>query len=497
MRKQVIIIGAGAGGLAAAIRLSAAGFAVTLLERHAHAGGKMRQVKVGKAQISNGPTVLTWRHIAEDLLREGGALPEGDALFLPCQRLARHAWLDRTELDLFPDPEDSRRAIRDAFGKKEAEGFQRYCDAIQSMTDNLRDSFMLAPKPDPVSLARRMGLHNPAALLATRPFSKLAAELRTFFSDPRLVQLFGRYATYVGSSPFLAPATLMVISRVEQEGVAIVRGGMPALAAALLDAATRLGTIFRPETHVHRILTKHGRVTGVELADGEQLSADIVLFNGDASALGASMLGETVRKAAPALPRNRRSLSAITLCAHTKTKGFPLDYHTVLFGNDYADEFSAIFERRRITQEPTVYICAEDRAEGVSSGKERLFCLVNAPADGDLADPWFNPNTYPGWLSRYLGRFGLEVAFDPDTSVLTRPEHFAKDFPGAGGALYGAANHGPFDSFSRPSSRSGVKGLYLAGGSAHPGAGVPMALVSGMLAAAAICQDTDSAVLAG
>ncbi|WP_291049092.1 FAD-dependent oxidoreductase [Hyphomonas sp.] len=493
MRRQVIIIGAGAGGLAAAIRLSAAGFSVTLLERHGHAGGKMRRVQAGPAQISNGPTVLTWRHIAEDLLRQGGALPTDEPLFLPCERLARHAWLDGTQLDLFPDPDESRRAICDAFGQKEAEGFRRYCEAIHFMTDTLRDSFMLAPKPDPVSLARRMGLHNPAALLATRPFSRLASELRSFFNDPRLIQLFGRYATYVGSSPFLAPATLMVISRVEQEGVAIVRGGMPALAGALLAAAERLGTVFRPDTSVRCILTDGGRTTGVQLADGERLSADIVLFNGDAAALSASLLGSAVRKAAPPLPRNRRSLSAITLCAHAQTRGFPLDYHTVLFGNDYADEFNAVFQRRRITAEPTVYICAEDRAGGVPSEKERLFCLINAPADGDLKAPWFDADEYPGWLAGYLGRFGLEVEFSRGATVLTRPEEFAHDFPGAGGALYGAVNHGPFDSFRRPASRSPVRGLYLAGGSAHPGAGVPMALVSGMLAADAICQDTDRA----
>ena len=484
----MIIIGAGAGGLAAAIRLSGAGLGVTLLERHAHPGGKMRHVQIGKAVISNGPTVCTWRSIAEDLLAEGGA-PHHD-LFVPCEKLARHAWLDGTQLDLYPDQEQSADAIAACFGHREAAGFRRYCETITQMTDSLRDSFMLASRPDPITLARRMGLRNPAALLATRPFGKLASELGGFFREPKLVQLFARYATYVGSSPFLAPATLMVISRVEQEGVSIVRGGMPALARALLSSAERLGTDFQPKTGVRRILVRGGKARGVELEDGRELSADLILFNGDAAALSGSLLGEGARKAAPPLPRGRRSLSAVTLCAHVRTRGLALDYHNVLFGDDYPDEFKAIFDRRTVTESPTVYICAEDRADGTPSGRERLFCLINAPADGDRGDPWLSRDPYPEWLSGHLGRFGLEVDFSKGETVLTSPADFDTAFPGAGGALYGAANHGPFDSFQRPSARSAINGLYLAGGSSHPGAGVPMAMVSGLLAADAICQDT-------
>ncbi|MFN3607990.1 MAG: phytoene desaturase family protein, partial [Hyphomonas sp.] len=456
------------------------------------AGGKMRRVRIGDVEISNGPTVCTWQSIAENLLKEGGGELPKSGLFQPCDKLARHAWLDGTILDLYRDSDRSYEAIKEQFGRREAEGFSRYSKTIRTMTDNLRDSFMLASKPDPVTLARRMGLTNPGALLATRPFGRLASELGTFFREPKLVQLFGRYATYVGSSPYLAPATLMVISRVEQEGVSIVRGGMPALAGALLTAAERLGTVFRPNTGVRRILTRNGRATGVELENGDTLLADLVVFNGDAAALSASLLGDAVRKAAPPLARNRRSLSAVTVCAHTRTSGFALDYHNVFFGNDYPGEFNAIFERRKIAASPTVYICAEDRVDADFSGRERLFCLVNAPADGDRDDPWLDRARYRGWLSDQLAQYGLHAKFETETSHLTGPSDFEQAFPGAGGALYGAVNHGPFDSFKRPGARSAIRGLYLAGGSSHPGAGVPMALISGMLAADAICQDTDT-----
>lgn len=489
MQDKVIIIGAGAGGLAAAIRLSRVGLAVTLLERHDHAGGKIRHNRASDTLISNGPTVCTMRHVADDLLREGGLVPEDEVRFIPASRLARHAWLDGTRLDLFQDQGATYDAIEQAFGRFEADGYLRFSAQAGRIADILRHTFMMAPKTGAAGLATRIGLHRPRTLLAIQPFRQLIAELGTYFRDPRLIQLFGRYATYVGSSPFLAPATLMLIVHVEQEGVWLVEGGMPALASALLRAAEKQGTVFRNRATVRNILVSGGRVCGVELENGDRLSADRVIFNGDAAALSGGLLGADVQKSVPPLPKTRRSLSAITLCAQAETSGFPLDYHTVLFGDDYAEEFSAIFRRREICRTPTVYVCAEDRLHGEVTGPERLFCLINAPADGDLGDPALTRAGYPGWLADYLGRFGLSVDFPDGAASMTFPADFDDAFPGAGGALYGAANHGPFDSFARPGSRARLPGLYLAGGSAHPGAGVPMALISGMLAADAVIQD--------
>jgi 1-hydroxycarotenoid 3,4-desaturase len=336
-------------------------------------------------------------------------------------------------------------------------------------------------------------------MLHIKPYSTLWQALSRQFKDPRLRQLFGRYATYAGSSPFMSPATLMLIAHVEQEGVWLVGGGMHRLAAALADVATRLGADIRYGKEVAEVLTKGGRAHGVRLRDSDQspITADAVVLNTDVSALGAGLLGAGSRHAAPATQRKDRSLSALTWNLVAETDGFPLMRHSVFFSSDYPAEFKSIFERRRLPEEPTVYICAQDRqaqlshtGAGPDIGPERLLLLVNAPADGDRRR--FEPGELEACRTRTLSLLrhcGLRIALRDDAAVATSPNEFEQLFPATGGALYGRASHGWQASFSRPGARTRLKGLYLAGGSTHPGAGVPMAALSGRQAALAVKKD--------
>ncbi len=496
---RVVVIGAGIAGLAAAIDLSTQGFAVTLVEKEAAPGGKMRQIQVSGRPIDAGPTVFTMRDVFDALFADNGAVLEEHLTLQRAEVLARHAWAPDERLDLFANPERSADAIANFAGAGEADRFRRFVARAAGIFDTLDGPFIRGSRPGPITLARRIGMGRVGDLWRITPFANLWRELGSHFHDPRLRQLFGRYATYCGSSPFDAPATLMLVAHVEMAGVWMVKGGMHSLARALAGLAMSRGAELRYGAGATGIdVDGRGRVTGVRLQGGERLAADAVVVTADSAALAAGLFGDAVTRAAPDVPLNARSLSAVTWCMTAPTDGFPLLHHNVFFSDDYKAEFDDIFRRQRIPRCPTVYVCAQDRGgddTGVlpGGGAERLLCLVNAPPTGDH-DGFDDAEVEECENNTFdlLRRCGLSVNRQQAESVITTPAGFARLFPATGGALYGRASHGWMASFRRPGARSRVPGLYLAGGSVHPGPGIPMAALSGRQAARSVIEDRGS-----
>ena len=482
-----IIIGAGVGGLATALDLSVAGWSVTVLERQPAPGGKMRLVQAGEASLDSGPTVFTMRWVFEQLFADAGTTLDRELTLTRAGILARHAWPDGSRLDLHADLEQSADAIAAFAGSREAAGFLAFAARARRIYDTLEAPFLRGALPTPLSLVRQAGI---GRMLAISPFTTMMQALATHFTDPRLRQLFGRYATYCGSSPYLAPATLMLVAHVEREGVWLVQGGMHRLAAALARLAAQHGANFRYATPAEEIEIRAGRAVAVRLPGGERLEADAIVLNADAAALGAGCFGVDAARAVPGVAPRQRSLSAVTWAMHAATSGFPLTRHNVFFSDDYQAEFTDLFDHRRLPREPTIYVCAQDRGDDAADpgGRERLLCLVNAPAAGDTATN-LSPSEIELCATRsfaHLARCGLHVDRTTAASVTATPQDFAALFPATGGALYGRAVHGPMATFQRPGSQTAISGLFLAGGSTHPGAGVPMAALSGRLAAAAV-----------
>ena len=491
--QQVVVVGAGVGGLAAAIDLARAGFRVTVIERALRAGGKVHEIEVAGARIDSGPTVLTMKWVFDELFDDAGSTFSDHVQVTSAEVLARHAWSDTDRLDLYADPERTADAIGTRFGLASARAYHAFRARARDIYETLEGSFIQAPRPSPVGLVRGVGL---ARLWRIKPFETLWRELTASFDEPKLRQLFGRYATYVGSSPFAAPATLALIAFVEMQGVWYVEGGMQRLAEAMVALAVEQGVTFRFGECVTDVSVDHRGVSSVELHTGERIPATAVVLNADVATLASGRLGEAAAKAVPNPPVAARSLSALTFSMRAVTRGFPLTRHSVFFSSDYLAEFSDVFEARRLPLEPTVYVCAQDRTDDddtAPNGPERLFYIVNAPPIGDSHS--FEEAEIESCAHRafaLVGRCGLSVERTAATTIITSPTDFARRFPGTGGALYGRATHGPLASFSRPGSRTRIPGLYLAGGSVHPGAGVPMATLSGRLAAASLCEDARS-----
>ncbi len=494
--KRIVVIGAGVAGLVAAAELAARGLEVLVLERAAAPGGKLREIRIGDARVDAGPTVLTMRWVFDELFADAGASFDAAVQLRPAEVLARHAWSERERLDLFPDVERSADAIGALAGSAEARGYRRFCERARAIYDTLEQPFVRAPRPSLSGLVRSVGLRGIGDLWQIRPFASLWQALAENFRDPRLRQLFGRYATYVGSSPFLAPATLMLIAHVERLGVSLVDGGMHRIAVALADLAERHGATFHYGADVASIALSGSRAAGVVLASGERIEADAVVSNADVAALASGRLGRAGARAVPPRSPSPRSLSAVTWAMLAQPEGFPLLRHNVFFSGDYGSEFDDVFRLGRLPRAPTVYVCAQDRdaRDGPNpAGVERLLCLVNAPATGDVHS--FEAAEIQTCEQQAFGQMahcGLRLERIREATVITTPTEFDGMFPATGGALYGPASHGWRASFRRCGPRSAIPGLYLAGGSTHPGAGVPMAALSGRLAAAAILADSVS-----
>jgi 1-hydroxycarotenoid 3,4-desaturase len=490
--RPVVVIGAGIGGLACALELAARGTEVGLVERADAVGGKLREVEVGGRRLDAGPTVFTMRWVFDELFDAAGAQLDDHLRLAPAETLARHAWDGEATFDLFADLDRSVDAIGAFSGAAEAQRYVAFCKRAGEVYRALEGPFLRSQRPNPVSLMTRAGWRGLPAMLRISPFATLWSALGEHFHDPRLRQLFGRYATYCGASPFLAPATLMLVAHVEREGVWLVEGGMQRIATALADLAVARGARLRCGAHVSEIVVRDGRARAVRLGSGEVIEAEAIVFNGDSAALAGGLLGVACATALPRRVAGQRSLSALTWNLVGRAGGFELLRHNVFFGADSAREFEDLFMRRTLPAAPTVYVCAQDRdAEGRAphDPAERLFCLVNAPATtgADTIDPK-EIERCETRMFQTLARCGLTIT--PESPpVLTTPAEFARRFPGSGGALYGAASHGWKASFTRPGSRCRIPGLYLAGGTTHPGPGVPMAALSGRLAAASLMAD--------
>lgn len=498
--ENVVVVGAGAGGLAAAISAAASGFEVTVVERGHAPGGKMRQVNVGGRHIDAGPTVLTMRWVFERLFAMAGADLDGRIGLRPSRLLARHGWRDGARLDLFASVEESARAIADFSNRENAEGYRRFAAQSAAMFATLKPTYIDAQRTGALGLMARIGFSKLGEQLALKPLSSMWSALGDCFSDPRLRQLFGRYATYCGASPFLAPATLMLVAHVEQDGVWLCDGGMHGMARTMEELARELGVSFRYDADVDAIEAGRGGVTGLTLKSGERLAAGSIIFNGDISALAGltgKPAGERANAGVKPTPRAARSLSAVTFAVNARTSGFPLTHHSVFFSDDSFSEFDRLTHERTMPKVPTTYVCAQDRDDGGllpdDSSPERMLLILNAPADGDTKT--FTTKETGQCLDQaltHLSACGLTIDRAGMEFTATTPDRFHQLFPGTGGALYGRAAHGFAATFRRPGSRTLIPGLYLAGGSTHPGPGVPMATLSGMLAAESLAEDRAS-----
>jgi phytoene desaturase len=484
-----VVIGAGVGGLAAAARLARLGHDVTVVEAQHTVGGKLGSYERDGFRFDTGPSLLTMPQVLHELFEDTGGWPDS----LELRRLeptARYRFADGSTLDAVSDLDDFCRRLDSAFGPGNGDDWRRLMTRAARIWDATRVPFLESPLHGPRTLAG-LALRQPRDIRAIAPGRSLRGLGRRYLRDARLRMLLDRYATYTGSDPRKAPAALAVVAYVEQHfGGWYVDGGLGRIADALHDRALDCGATLVVGARVDRIETDSGRVSGVRLADGGRLPADVVVANIDAGIVYGELLHAP--RAARWLARATPSLSGFVLLLALRGRTDGLAHHTVLFPVDYDAEFDAVFgATARPVPDPTLYLTRPDDPTVHPAGHESVSVLVNAPRHGrgQGAVDWQEPglaSSYADHLVDLLDGHGLDVRNRIVWSGFVTPADLEERTGAVGGAIYGTSSNGAAAAFLRPANRSPVQGLFLVGGSSHPGGGLPLVTLSARIVAGLI-----------
>lgn len=475
---KAIVIGAGIAGIASSIRMAVKGYQVQVFEAAPGPGGKLSEKRQNGYRFDTGPSLFTMPQYVNELFLLTGKNPEAYFKFEKLDTVCRYFYEDGTCIEAFAD--------REKFANEIA---AKTSDSYESVINFLDKSKTIYEITNPVFLER--SLHKLSSYFNLRTlksllqfpqidaFRSMNTAITSSFKDSKSIRFFNRYATYNGSDPYKAPATLNVIPHFEQHfGAYFPAGGMYEIVNSLVKLATDLGVVFQYNSYVDEILIKEGHITGVS-SGGEIHKADIIISNMDVWYTYKKLLKGY--KAPERILKQERSSSALIFYWGIN-KSFPeLDLHNIFFSENYKEEFRQIWDMRSVYKDPTIYIniTSKYKKDDAPEGAENWFTMINVPSntgqDWDTLIKEVRQNIIEK-LSRNLGEdisqyISCESVLDPRT---IDSGTFSYQ-----GSLYGSSSNGQFAAFLRHANFSAsVKGLYFAGGSVHPGGGIPLALLS-------------------
>lgn len=491
---RVIVVGGGVGGLAVAARLAVKGHEVTLLERATTTGGKLARYERDGFVFDTGPSLFTLPAVYRDLFLKTGRALETEVDLEEVEPAFGYHFADGSEV-VVPGVDPARAAIAfgQAFGGSAESDWRSVIARAGRMWQLTRGPFLQSPLDGwrtLLPLAR-----SPRDVRTVAPLTSLRSLGRSLVRDGRLRMILDRYATYSGSDPRRAPAVLATIPYVEQTfGVWHLSGGLTTLGDALSRRCAERGVTIRTSTEVAEVLVRAGVTAGVRTRDGETIDADIVVCDVDAEQVyrrlvvdpRARSMRKRVLSAAPSM-----SGFVVLLALRGRTPG--IRHHNVWFPSDYDAEFDSIFSTGEPVADPAVYACCpDDPRMRPDDEHEAWSILVNAPRHGTGEDgtvDWTAPGRAEAYADRIvdlLAARGTDIRDRILWREIRTPADFARDLLASGGAIYGSSSNGPRAAFDRPANRSPVPGLYLVGGSAHPGGGLPLVALGAEITAGLI-----------
>jgi len=483
--KNVIVIGAGIGGLAVACRLARMGFSVTIFEKNDLVGGKVNLIEANGYKFDTGASLLTMKHVLEDLFNFCGK--RMDLEIVELEPICRYFWSD-VIFDASRNLEKTKAQIQ-KLSPEDVSAFERYLYDSKQKYEIAERTFLAKSLNElPKFLINSGGFQNLRDLFRISSLRTLDTHNQKFFVSPKLRQLFNRFATYNGSSPYEIPATFALIPYVEFGlGAWYVKGGIYEIPKSIARLASELGVRIFTGAEVDKIITEGKKVLGVQIGE-EVFAADLIVSNADAVETYRKLLSFENR-----FVRRQPSCSGFVILLGVRKKFSQLAHHNIFFSDDYKAEFEAIFKQNKPAENPTIYVCATSRTDSTQSppGCENLFILVNAPYLTDKVDWKAETRSYRDLIIKKLESFGLEgLEENIEFEKIITPEDFKCHTNANRGSIYGISSNGIFSAFLRvPNKAREFENLYFVGGAAHPGGGIPLVLLSAKMVAEIIASE--------
>ncbi|WP_421989939.1 phytoene desaturase family protein [Roseococcus sp.] len=504
MSAHVVVVGAGLGGLAAACVAAARGYRVTLLDKNPWLGGKAAQLFLdapdgsGQFRFDMGPTILTVPRVLRRIYAEAGRDQTKELPLIRLDPQWRCFFDDGTRIDLMENVGAMAQAMDEfAPGSGVGVGYRKFQDVSKHLHGVSEKFFFWKSVEgigDTLDVKQNFSPNTLKDVLALRMGQTVAKVIRGHVPDERLAQMLDHYCQYVGSNPYLAPAVLASIGDMQaSEGVWYPVGGTRAVAEGLAKLAGELGVELRTECDVAGFGIDKGAVQSVTLTTGERIACDAVISNMDAIRTYKELVGGSTGESY-ARKGYEPACSGVVLYLGLNRRYEHLAHHDFVFSRDAEEEFDAIYKRGEPAPDPTAYLAATASTDPTSApeGCESLYVLVHTPHLRPHHD-W--NELFPGYRQKILDKLKRTAGLEDieERIVVERrltPVDIHERYRVLDGAIYGLASHGAFTGAFKPGNRSrAVKGLYLAGGAAHPGPGMPMVMMSGWIAADSLDRD--------
>ncbi|MBN3035154.1 MAG: phytoene desaturase [Bacteroidales bacterium] len=490
LNRKAVVIGAGIAGIASAIRLRAMGFDTVVFEKNPYPGGKLSELRREGFRFDRGPSLFTLPELVTGLFGLFGEDWRDHFSYQRLDNVCRYFFQDGKVLNAWSDPERFAAEAYAVTGEPSGH-ILRYLAAAERLYNLTSEVFIFSPFLKPAMLFRPEYLKVLVNLHRLDAFTSLHDRNMGSFIKNEMVCIFDRFATYNGSDPYRAPATLKMISHLEHNtGAFFPEGGMYRITGALYELAVRQGVSFRFNNQVCQVVTdSRGRATGVNAQDGFE-PAGVVVSDADTGAIYGALLPEKLLKR----PVRTGDLSSSAMIFYWAIgRRFPeLDVHNILFSGDYRKEFRYLFSNGMIFDDPTIYIFVSSRQVpgDAPEGAENWFVMVNAPVDSGQ-DWTLMRERVRETVIRKINRF---LATDIKSHIMFEdhldPRGIMAQTSSLQGALYGLSSNGRLAAFRRhPNKRRRIPGLYFAGGSVHPGGGIPLCLSSAQIVASEIQED--------